>query len=320
MRRRGSALSLEEFHHAVNVTFHEYESEIYDSGHQNMWRSLPAQFDLLSQDILQAHPQLPDELRLLDIGCGTGLASDCLLKTPLGKRIRHITLLDTSPSMLKRATERSAGWPAPATPTLGEAQSLVGKARFEVIVTCSVLHHVLDLPRFFRTVRDLQAPQGVFLHLQDPNGDYSGDPELTRRFAENSRRAVPEWLSRLKPSRVAARLKREIAGQQGQDYISKTNRTLLEKGVISEPLQVNEIYAITDVHADHGDNQGISIKTMRGVMTEYECLTVRSYSFFGPLWSELPPDKRKMEEQLIADKAPNGCHVAAAWRLIAGQN
>jgi ubiquinone/menaquinone biosynthesis C-methylase UbiE len=271
--------------------------------------------ELLADDILNGHSQLPAKLKVLDIGCGTGLATDCLLKTALAKRIQSVTLLDTSPSMLRRAEERSSHWEVPVTCTLGEADSMTGNGRYELILTCSVLHHVLDLPAFFHTVRQLQEENGVFLHLQDPNGDYLKDPELCRRMAEQSRRLFPEWVYRFTPSRIAGRLFREITGTQDQDHISKTNRALLAKGVISQPLKVAELFAITDLHADHGDGQGVSISATKACMPDYELISTRSYAFFGPLWSQLPPHRKLAEEQLIAAKAPNGFHVAAAWKL-----
>jgi 2-polyprenyl-3-methyl-5-hydroxy-6-metoxy-1,4-benzoquinol methylase len=317
MRRRGSPLTVDEFHNAVNVTFHEFESEQYDHGHQNMWQSLPEQFELLSDDILRGGFEVPPELRLLDIGCGTGLATDCLLKTGLGKRVREVTLLDTSPSMLRRAAERSSTWNVPCASHLGQVESMVGKGRYELIITCSVLHHVLDLRAFFATVGELQTPNGYFLHLQDPNGDYLNDPELGRRTEEQNKRLAPEWLARFAPSRIAGRLKREISGTQGDDYISRTNKVLMEKGAITSPMAVSEIFAITDLHAVPSEHQGVSISAMKASMPEYECVTTRAYAFFGVLRTELPPHRQKIEQELIAKKAPNGYHIAAAWRRVA---
>src|SRR5712692_2744065 len=94
MRHRGVVCSAEEFQSEVNITFHKYESEVYDVLHRDMWGSLPAQFQLLATDVLQKGPAFSGSLEVLDIGCGTGLASDCLLKTPLCKGIASIDLLD----------------------------------------------------------------------------------------------------------------------------------------------------------------------------------------------------------------------------------
>ena len=71
MERHGVRSSPEDFHAAVNVAFHEYESEIYDQEHADMWRSLPEQFRLLADDAKLLFPSNFGELHLLDIGCGT---------------------------------------------------------------------------------------------------------------------------------------------------------------------------------------------------------------------------------------------------------
>src|SRR5689334_18584067 len=93
MGRHGVRCTAEEFHSAVNITFHKLESEQYDELHHDMWESLPRQVSLLAEDCLRGG--MPESIRMLDIGCGTGLATDSLLKSPLGGRIAEIDLLDT---------------------------------------------------------------------------------------------------------------------------------------------------------------------------------------------------------------------------------
>ena len=56
-RRYGVRCSLEEFHAAVNVVFHDMESEVYDRLHDDMWQSLPAQFNLVAGDIAAMLPE-----------------------------------------------------------------------------------------------------------------------------------------------------------------------------------------------------------------------------------------------------------------------
>src|SRR5579862_2926055 len=72
MQRNGVTGSASDFHAAVNVCFHRFESEVYDELHQDMWQSLPQQGKLLVDDCLR--DGLPDQIRMLDIGSGTGLA------------------------------------------------------------------------------------------------------------------------------------------------------------------------------------------------------------------------------------------------------
>ena len=159
----------------------------------------------------------------------------------------------------------------------------------------------------------MQAPDGIFVHLQDPNKDYLEDSELKKRIARLSRRPLPAWVYRFWPARIAGRLRRELSGTQGQDYLSKTNRALLEKGYITSPLSAAEIFAITDIQAH--DGEGVSMSRMKAYMPDYECVSQRSYSFFGQLSSVLPSQYRALEEDLTKQQALNGNEFGCVWKL-----
>jgi 2-polyprenyl-3-methyl-5-hydroxy-6-metoxy-1,4-benzoquinol methylase len=313
MQRRGVRCSIEEFHSAVNVTFHQFESAVYDEAHQDMWDSLPRQFALLAADCLSAYPNAPEEMAMLDIGCGTGLASDSILKSALGPRIRTIHLLDTSAAMLQSASNRAKRWPVPAVCHEGTSDSLPPGTHYDLIVASSVLHHVPDLSAFSRTVRALQADGGIFLHVQDPNADFLSDADLKKRTAEAFTHRLPDWVHRLTPRRILGRIHRELTGKQGDDYLSKTNRELMRRNIVSCPLAIEEIFAITDIHAT--DGQGISIGDLQRWLPDYKLLSRRSYGYFGLLESVLPRRLKDVEEQLIASRALNGQYLGAAWRL-----
>src|SRR5439155_6507671 len=139
MQKHGVRCSVQEFHALVNVTFHQFESEVYDEEHRDMWDSLPRQFALLAEDYLRTVPAAPEKVSLLDIGCGTGLASDSLLKSAFAERIGEVHLLDTSPAMLQRASQRSAGWGVPSTCVEGTVGTLTGRKQYGLITACSVL-------------------------------------------------------------------------------------------------------------------------------------------------------------------------------------
>jgi 2-polyprenyl-3-methyl-5-hydroxy-6-metoxy-1,4-benzoquinol methylase len=312
MQSHGVRCSPEEFHAAVNVAFHQNESEVYDELHTDMWESLPREFALLAADCVNAGSPVAEKIRMLDIGCGTGLASDSILKSVLGPRVQKITLLDTSPAMLKRARTRSAGWGIPVSDHLGLLDTLPLQ-KYDLIVTCSVLHHVPDVPAFLGQVASRQAAGGVFLHLQDPNGETLASPILAERTKQVSSQ-LPEWVTRLKPSRILGRLFREVTGKQGEDYISKTNRELLRLNVLTTPLTVHELFSITDIHVQ--DGQGISIGKMRQSMASYELISERSYGYFGQLGSALPSRWALEENALSQRRDPNGMYMGAAWKSV----
>jgi hypothetical protein len=105
---------------------------------------------------------------------------------------------------------------------------------------------------------------------------------------------------------------RELSGQGAQDYITKTNRALLEKNIIRRPLSPTDLWAITDIHV--GDGEGISIERMKHWMPDYGLVSQRAYGFYGELWSALPASLRKAEEALIARRSANGQYAGALWQ------
>jgi 2-polyprenyl-3-methyl-5-hydroxy-6-metoxy-1,4-benzoquinol methylase len=313
MDRRGASCSPEEFHAAVNVTFHNFEAEVYDQEHSDMWESLPREFDRLANDCAQA-VERHHELSLLDIGCGTGLATDCLLKSRLAAKIKTIELLDSSRSMLKKAEKPAAGWKRPVTFNEGSIDDLPKGKKYSLIVTCSVLHHIPNLEAFLGAVRSLQADGGMYIHLQDPNGDYLSDPELLQRLAQmKNKRLLQELIRRFSPVRALSRIYRGLIQKQDFTYCVKTNQELLNRGLIATPLSIAEIYCITDIHVS--DGTGISVERMKRWMPDYELISARSYAFWGTLWSKLPPRMKRLEEELAKNKALNGMHIGAAWKL-----
>ena len=311
MKRHGVSCTAEEFHSWVNLTFHKFESDVYDDLHQDMWQSLPRQFSLLIDDLVASPSALPNSLRVLDVGCGTGLASDSLLRTPLGARVHCIHLLDTSEAMLRRASERAKSWNRPFRCLEGLLDSVGSSEPYDVVVACSVLHHIPDLSFFLRKIRSLQMEGGIFIHLQDPNGDYLADPELSARMKRADQELSPP-VSRFTPSRIFARLLRELTGRQRTDYISRTNRELVERGVIKTRLTVPELFSVTDIHVH--DGQGISISDLRKGLPDYSLISQRSYAFMGRLASALPDHFREIEDRQTAAHALNGFHIGALWR------
>ena len=303
----------------VNLAFHAFESRVYDENHKNMRDSLPQQFDLLSSDLLARGGQIPDELTALDVGCGTGLSSELLLQTELGKRVSSIDLVDTSPEMLNQCAERASTWGIEYRLLEGTIERLTG-SRYDLVLACSVLHHIPDLVSLTARIRELQRDAGIFLHIQDPNGDYLRDAELVRRADEVNNATmekVPFWVRRLLPSRVAGRIRRELTGTQPKGYIDLVNERLLSARVILEPMTASEIWSVTDIHEDglpFSAGGGVSVKKLKDGLVDYDLISCRSYAFFGRLWSDLPATFKTREENLIGQKALNGRYVGCVWQ------
>ena len=313
IRKTGSTLSPAAFQHVVNVVFHDIEAGHYDALHSNMWDSLQQQINLLVDDLFAARP-VAGNLHLLDIGSGTGLSTDLLMSSRLGKHISKITLLDTSPKMLQLAEEKVKKWNVPYELFNDEVAVLNGK--FDVIIISSVLHHIPDLEAFLAKIDDIQDTGGVLIHLQDPNGDYVSDPEYNRRSAEykklmrqNRQRSIKDFL----PSGLVGLL-RKITGKK--TYIDQVNDKLIEKKAIKKRMTANEIWSVTDIHVEdlpYSTGSGISVEFLKRELDHYELIKQRSYGFFGFLKSELYPEYMAEEQRLISENALNGRNVSAVW-------
>jgi SAM-dependent methyltransferase len=315
---KGVTIGLREFHRTVNLVFHNFESAVYDQVHQDMRLSLPRQFCALVDDWLGTGT-VPASLRMLDVGCGTGLGTELLSGTEIGPRIAHVDLLDTSAEMLRRCGRRPCMRHLDHKLICGTLDVLPPNSSYDVILACSVLHHIPDLAQFLARIGRLQYPGALFLHLQDLNGDYLDDPQLQRRMREFDRqpaRRVPSWAKRLTPKRIAQRFWREVSGRKRPSYIDRVNEELLRSRVIKERLTAEELWSVTDVHVY--DGQGIRLSELRAHLAAYELLSVRTYSFFGAMYSDLSPSFRREEDRLISSRSPDGLHVGAIWRRKAG--
>jgi SAM-dependent methyltransferase len=314
LHSKGVTVGLKEFHQTVNLVFHNFESAVYDQIHQDMRQSLPRQFGALVDDWLASN-DVPAPLSVLDVGCGTGLSTELFSATEIGPRIGRVDLLDTSLEMLRWCAKRPCLRHFDHRLICGTLDALPAHSAYDVVVACSVLHHIPDLAGFLAHIGRLQRPGALFLHLQDLNGDYLHDAQLERRSRELASRPakrLPAWTKRLTPKRVAKRLWRELSGRQDKSYIDRVNDELLASRVIQKPLTAAELWSITDIRVY--DGKGICISELRSHLAAYDLLSVRTYSFFGTMYSELPPSFRGEEDRLISARALDGLHVGAIWR------
>lgn len=100
--------------------------------------------------------RIPAGSRILDIGCGAGLASEAL--AAMGHEVLG---LDAAPEPIAAARLHAEGQGLPLAYRVGAAEDLVAEGqRFAVITALEVIEHVTDPAAFLRLMATLLEPGG----------------------------------------------------------------------------------------------------------------------------------------------------------------
>jgi len=294
------------FYRAVHKVLEAGGARSYDVVSQDLCRSLPAPLQLLAGDFLREYP--PPSLRMaaLDICCGTGLSSELLLSTRLGAFLRHIDLVDPAQEMLQVCSTRQSLLAIRRRLFCGGIENLPARSRYDVIIATGMLHKAGDLEELLWQVAMRQSAGGIFVHIDDANGDYLEDAE----YRERAQRLARERRGIFR--RVSGRM-REHDEQAGR--IREINQELLRQKIIHTALRRAELECIAGL--ERCRPRPVSIREMQMMLPDYRLVSTRSYAFFGELVSALPRGLRRAENLLAEQRAANGARVGAIWRKAA---
>lgn len=169
-------------------------------------RMNPLRVRWISDRIARRFPS-PSDVRLLDIGCGAGLASEAL-----ARRGYDVLGIDASTDAIEAARSHArthvAGNNLRLAYRAGIAEDLAGE-RFDVITALEVIEHVPSPEHFVQSLAGLLAPGGL-LFLSTLNR--TGRSLLTAKIgAEYVLRILPvgthDWRRFIRPVELAAMLR-----------------------------------------------------------------------------------------------------------------
>jgi tRNA (cmo5U34)-methyltransferase len=136
-------------------------------------------------------PHLPTRpLRILELGPGTGTLTELLLESFPHAQVEGV---DLSPAMVTLARRKLARFRARVTLRVGELDALPGETKYDVIVSCLAIHHLVEerKRRLFRRVYEALTPGGYF---GDGDDHLPEDSRFDERFS-----ALASSLSRPQP-------------------------------------------------------------------------------------------------------------------------
>lgn len=242
----GATLPPLEFIGVVSNLYHDFEAASYNNRHPEIFKSVTIrQWRKMLQRIEHT---LPAKVAVLDLGCGTGFASMIVLDALSPQRIQLLVGADPSVEMLKKSRSTLGSTAYMNEFVCGFIEAFhQSDARFDLIITNSVVHHVFDLSRFFEGVHALLNPEGFYIAGHEPNTHYR-----TNRWVYGLNRLHNhsiKWRRQLKP-RVMARTLLRKAGLKPMPISipDQINQALLDKGIIHRKLDPPAIIRMVDIH------------------------------------------------------------------------
>lgn len=294
----------------VNNLHHAFESEDYDRQHPEVFVQLrPLWREMIHQAITHGGR---GPLRILDFGCGTGFEAEQLVRHLPRERIAELICYDTSPEMLARCRAKIAPILPQARFCCALPDAAPTGARYSLLATNSVLHHLPDPLATVAALMPLLAPDAVWLAGHEPSRRFYQNSECAAQYAELRREQ--RWRRFLSPGPYVRRLK-QAAGLASAPSRQAAARAFA-CGLFERKPPASVIRRLVDVHSGASPQGGFDPAAMeRALADAWQLVWTQSYSFMGTVYEgRLRGKWRRVSEELKRKHPADGANFCAVWR------
>ncbi len=305
----------------LNRLYHEFEAQGYESNHPEIFEQLPPIWrEMLAQAVLLLGPR-KQKLRILDFGCGTGFeARQCLMELP-ADRIERFVCYDPSEEMLHQCRQ-GLKHSRHRVEFLSDLNQLEQPGGFDILLTNSVLHHMVDPAGTLRDMSCILSPSAIWLSGHEPSRKFWQNRECVELLKRYRRaRQLRRWVS---PQRYARKLARWIGlTELPEDY---TARRAFEEAIFERRPPAGMVGSLVDYHVlsserELTDKRGLDFENLAaGFAGEWELVWRKSYSFLGPHYEGAAPGAwRGRARQLAKRFQDDGANCCLLWRRVAAR-
>ncbi|MGB2879166.1 MAG: class I SAM-dependent methyltransferase [Candidatus Omnitrophota bacterium] len=277
-----------EFVLKVNEIYHDIEESEYEEKHPEIFQNEPSRWQKIGTAFIANNPE---KICLLDIGSGTGF-----VPIQIGNFLKKGDLFVCSDISANILNACKANISDEKFKCHFKYLKLDGKKidlesnTFDYITLNSVLHHIPDLPIFFKEINKLLKTNGRLIIGHEPNKLF-----YTHKFLWNNYRLVSYIFDRKQfTAAILRKLKlHKIAGRIYKGFnqevkprdrvVEDANKRLLREGIIKTPLTADQMCEIVDIHSPtaggYHKDRGIDIaEILRDYLPGFEIEYLETYN------------------------------------------
>lgn len=301
----------------LNRIFHASEAWDYDRRHAEIWRQLPGIWATLIETALSTLPDGP--VHVLDFGCGTGFEAYQLLQIVPRDRIASLTCYDLSPEMLDQCRRKIEPIFPPARFTSQWKEVEAEPAKFGLLATNSLLHHLPDLSGLLQQVTPVLTGDAVWIAGHEPSRRYYQNHECIAALQAFQRQL--RWRRYVTPKNYLNRA-RALVGLRSSPA-EDTARKALQTGLFERRPPEELVSRLVDFHVPHSPaeaavGRGLDFQQLaQDLKGSWRLAHVRTYSFMGPFFEDWLPRRWRAVCKSLAEQCPHdGANFSCVWRRL----